>query len=41
MGDYCSTTQSPGGCNDSVWLSATFAANAVKIYESNTAPCGD
>jgi hypothetical protein len=41
MGDYCSTTQSPGGCNDSFWLSATFAANAVKIYESKTAPCGE
>ena len=33
-GDYCSTTHAAGGCNDSDWLAATFAANAVKI--SNT-----
>lgn len=30
-GDYCSTTRQAGGCGDSVWLAATFAANAVKI----------
>lgn len=30
-GDYCSTTQSPGGCQDSFWLAATFAASAVNI----------
>jgi hypothetical protein len=30
-GDYCSTTHKAGGCNDSVWLSANFAASAVKI----------
>jgi hypothetical protein len=30
-GDYCSTTQSPGGCKDSVWFSAGFAASAVNI----------
>jgi hypothetical protein len=30
-GDYCSTTHSPGGCQDSFWLEATFAASAVKI----------
>jgi hypothetical protein len=30
-GDYCSTTQSPGGCADSYWLAAAFAASAVKI----------
>jgi hypothetical protein len=38
MGDYCSTG---GSCNDSVWLAATFAANAVKIYDSKTPPCGE
>jgi hypothetical protein len=32
-GDYCSTTRSPGGCQDSVWLAATFAASAAKIYD--------
>jgi hypothetical protein len=31
MGDYCSTTQSAGGCGDSFWLSATFAASAAII----------
>lgn len=31
MGDYCSTTNAPGGCNDSYWLAATFAASAVNI----------
>lgn len=30
-GDFCSTTDSPGGCADSFWLSATFAASAAKI----------
>jgi hypothetical protein len=30
-GDYCSTTQRPGGCQDAFWLEATFAASAVKI----------
>ncbi len=32
-GDYCSATKSPGGCADSVWLAATFAASAAKIYD--------
>ena len=31
MGDYCSTTAAPGGCNDSDWLAATFSASAVNI----------
>jgi hypothetical protein len=39
MGDYCSTTHSAGGCKDSFWLSATFAANAVKINPTGNAPC--
>ncbi len=38
-GDYCGVTRAPGACpgqpgGDSVWLSATFAANAVKISEA-------
>ena len=38
MGDY----SSPGGTpNDSVWLSATFAASAVKINDSKAYPCGE
>lgn len=32
-GDYCSETGAPGGCGDSVWLAATFAASAVKIFD--------
>jgi len=30
-GDYCSTERAAGGCADSVWLAATFAASAVRI----------
>jgi hypothetical protein len=40
MGNYCSTTQSPGGCGDSVWLAATFAADAVKINTGGSSICG-
>ena len=32
-GDYCSTTRSAGGCADSYWMSATFAASATKITD--------
>jgi hypothetical protein len=32
-GDYCSKDHSAGSCADSVWLSATFAAAAVKIFD--------
>lgn len=32
-GDFCSTTNTPGGCQDSYWLTATFAAAAVKIHD--------
>ncbi len=32
-GNYCSTTNSAGGCNDSDWIAATFAASAVKIND--------
>ena len=33
QGDFCSTTKAAGGCADSMWLAATFAASAVKIYD--------
>jgi hypothetical protein len=36
-GDFCSTTDSAGGCQDSYWLSATFAASAIKIDDNSTA----
>jgi hypothetical protein len=39
-GDYCSMGDA-GGCTDSVWLAATFAANAVKISPSGSSFCGD
>jgi hypothetical protein len=32
-GDYCSATKTPGGCKDAVWLAATFAASAAKIFD--------
>lgn len=38
-GDYCSTTQTAGGCGDSFWLAATFAANAVSIADGGSAAC--
>jgi hypothetical protein len=31
QGDYCSSPAGPGGCQDSYWLAATFAASAVHI----------
>ena len=37
-GDYCSTTKSAGGCADSYWLTATFAASAVNIDNENSTP---
>lgn len=37
-GDYCSTTNSAGGCQDSFWLSATFAASAVTINDGSAEP---
>ena len=33
QGDYCSKDHSAGSCADSVWLSATFAAAAAKIFD--------
>jgi hypothetical protein len=38
-GDYCSTTQTAGGCGDSFWLAATFAANAVSIADGGSPSC--
>ncbi len=38
-GDFCSTTESPGGCADSLWFSATFAANAVSIHGGGSPLC--
>jgi hypothetical protein len=38
QGDYCSTTGMPGGCADSFWLAATFAASAVTINDGSTEP---
>lgn len=35
-GDYCSTSGKAGDCADSFWLSATFAAAAVKINDGST-----
>jgi hypothetical protein len=37
-GDFCSTTQAPGGCGDSMWFAATFAASAVKVDGSGSNP---
>jgi hypothetical protein len=37
-GDYCSTTKSAGGCMDSYWLTATFAAAAVKMKPASSDP---
>ncbi len=33
QGDYCSKDHGAGSCADSVWLSATFAAAATKIFD--------
>ena len=35
-GDFCSETNQPGGCADSYWLAATFAASAVLVNDSPT-----
>jgi hypothetical protein len=37
-GDYCSTSNKPGDCQDSFWLSATFAAAAVLINNGASEP---
>jgi hypothetical protein len=37
-GDYCSLTHSAGGCGDSVWTAATFAASAVNIHDGRGVP---
>jgi hypothetical protein len=33
QGDFCSVDKKPGSCADSVWLAATFAASAAKIFD--------
>lgn len=38
QGDYCSETKAPGGCADSVWMAATFAASAAKIIDGSDIP---
>jgi hypothetical protein len=37
-GDYCSTTNAAGGCADSYWFAATFAASAVTINDGTGVP---
>lgn len=37
-GDYCSKTNKAGDCQDSYWLSATFAAASIKINDGSTTP---
>jgi len=37
-GDYCSTSNLPGDCQDSFWLAATFAAAAVTINDGSSEP---
>jgi hypothetical protein len=37
-GDYCSTSKSAGGCADSVWMAATFAASSVNINDGTGTP---
>ncbi len=40
LGDYCSLTKAAGGCRDSMWFAATFAASAVRIHDgSGVAAC--
>jgi hypothetical protein len=38
MGDYCSAPPGPGGCNDSFWFAAAFAASAVTINTGTGVP---
>jgi len=33
QGDFCSKDKQPGSCADSMWLAATFAASAAKIFD--------
>lgn len=41
MGDYCSTTGKAGDCADAFWLTATFAASAVKVNDgAGVVGCG-
>lgn len=38
QGDFCSTSKTAGGCADSYWMAATFAASAVKIDDASSDP---
>jgi hypothetical protein len=38
QGDFCSQTSAAGGCADSSWMAATFAASAAKIDTTSTDP---
>ncbi len=38
QGDFCEATNTAGGCADSFWLSATFAASAAKISATPNDP---
>ncbi len=38
QGDFCSTDRQPGSCKDSVWMAATFAAAAVKVFDGAGVP---
>lgn len=38
QGDYCEATKMAGGCKDSFWLAATFAASATKIDDPGSNP---
>jgi hypothetical protein len=39
-GDFCSKDKTPGSCADSVWLAATFAASAAKIFDGQGTVAG-
>ncbi len=40
QGDFCSKDKTPGSCADSVWLAATFAASAAKIFDGQGTVAG-
>ena len=39
-GDFCSKDKQAGSCADSMWLAATFAASAVKIFDGKGTVAG-
>ncbi|MDB5217208.1 MAG: hypothetical protein JWO86_5135 [Myxococcaceae bacterium] len=40
QGDFCSKDKTPGSCADSMWLAATFAASAAKIFDGQGTVAG-